>query len=418
MIQDNKTLQTLMTITQISNNAGLRFDEKLQQIIQEVVKCMQVEKGSIMLLRGRSQLEVAASTNPEIIGMISRLDEGRPSAWVVKNKKPLYVDESSKPASIQFTGSHYKKNAFLLIPILHKGRILGVLSVTDKIGEDRFSPQEREMLLEIVGYLISSIENQRLNTSLKKSQQALQQKNQQLKNLEKVRTELFNMLVHDLKGPISEVTANLDILSYTVTGEDKEYVSAAQTGCDTLYRMILDLLDIARLEEGSLKIIQEKIVARDFVTEAMSLVHGQARMKSISLIPQHDATEGNAFFYGDRNLLLRVMQNLMVNAIQCSPQGERIEVGFMMDGNDRVQLFVADNGPGILPEFQEAVFNKFFQINKKKDGRRYSTGLGLTFCKLAVTAHRGEIYVNSDGVKGSRFVFIIPAGRPASGQAV
>ncbi len=411
MIQDHKTLQALMNVTQISNNADLQSDQQMQHIIQEVVKCIGVEKGSIMLLRGRTQLEVVASTNPELIGVKQRIDdEGRPSSWVVKNKKPLYMNEKSPPDQSQDKRGHYKKNAFLLAPILHKGKVLGVLSVTEKIGEDRFSKQEQEMLLEMVGYLISSIENQRLNTLLKKNQQTLRQKNQQLKNLEKVRTELFNMLIHDLKGPISEVTANLDILSYTVKGEDKEYVSAAQTGCDTLYRMIVDLLDIARLEDGSLHVLQEKIMAPEFTKEAISLVHGQARMKTITLLPRHPETDSSSFFFGDRTLLLRVMQNLLVNAIQCSPQGESIEVGFT-DYGERIQFFVADNGPGIVPEFQEAIFNKFFQINKKKDGRRYSTGLGLTFCKLAVTAHNGEIYVNSDGVKGSRFVFELPSGK-------
>ncbi len=409
MIQDQLALQALMTISRISNNPELRFDEKLHGIIQAVVKFMQVEKGSIMLLKGRKKLEVVASTNTALIGMKQNVDAECPSAWVVKNKQPLCMDENNKAGLVFGKQGHYKKNAFLLAPILHKGKALGVLSLTDKIGEDRFSKEEQEMLLEIVGNLISSIENQRLNESLKKNQQILQEKNKQLKNLEKVRTELFNMLIHDLKGPISEVMANLDILSYTTDAENKEYVIAAQTGCDTLYRMIVDLLDIARLEEGSLNVTLEKIMAPDFIQEAVSLVHGQANAKEIKLAPQYPGTNDKAIFFGDHTLLLRVMQNLLVNAIQHSPRGETIMIGFTLH-DDWMHLFVQDNGPGVAPEFQEAIFNKFFQINKKKDGRRYSTGLGLTFCKMAVNAHEGKIYVNSDGVKGSRFIVELPTG--------
>jgi len=328
MERDKQTLQALLAIMQISNEARLPFDRKLQRILLAVMACMNTEKGSIMLVRGRKNLEVVASTKEELIGKKQSLDQKSPSSWVVENKKMLYVDSYGTKEAFNNQAGRYKKKAFLLAPILLKSKVLGVLSVTEKIGEDTFSEGDREALLNIVGYLISSVENQRLNESLRKSKKTLNSKNKQLKRLEKIRAELFNMLIHDLKGPLSEVLANLDILSYTATEENLEYVEAAQTSCDTLYRMIADLLDIARLEDGSLKIITERIAASDFLSETVSRVHGQAKIKGIEIIPTLPVSPKEKSFWGDRGVLIRVMQNFLVNAIHHSPRESAIEAGY------------------------------------------------------------------------------------------
>ncbi len=411
MNKEIKTLETIKTITAITNKPKLKFEDKLQQILLEVVNYMGSKKGSIMLLKGRKNLVVSASTNSDIIGFKQALDKESPSSWVFKNKIPLYFNGSTN--GNEFSGKkydHYKKDAFLLAPIQTKNRVIGVLSITEKIGTDQFSKDEQEMLLNITGYLISSLENQRLNESLRKSKKNLRETNKELKKLEKIRSELFNMLIHDLKGPISEVVANLDILSYTVTSENREYVDAAQTSCDTLYRMILDLLDIGRLEEGSLTLMEEKIEASDFVKECLSRIHGIAKIRNLHLPEDHLKTGQNCFIYGDRAILLRVMQNLLINAVHHSPHGETIIAGFEYSEAQEICFYIQDNGPGILPKYQEAIFNKYVQIGKKDEKRSYSTGLGLTFCKLAVEAHKGNISVESDGKNGSRFLFTMPLG--------
>ena len=90
-------------------------------------------------------------------------------------------------------------------------------------------------------------------------------------------------------------------------------------------------------------------------------------------------------------------------------QGDTIEIGYEYSGKGAIEFYVKDKGPGVPIEFQEAIFDKFVQLEKKKDGRIYSTGLGLTFCKLAIKAHKGKIGVESRNLSGSRFYFSIPA---------
>jgi len=363
---------------------------------------------AINLVKGLKSLEVVASTNRELIGVKQRLDEELPSTWVVKNNATLYIDNISKNAMFQKRFDHYEGDVFLLVPIIDNEKVIGVLSVTDKIGRDVFSKEEQRALLNIAGQIISALENQRLTESLEKKRRVLQKKNLQLRKLEKLKTDLFNMLIHDLKGPISELIANLDILSYTLSDENQGYVESAKTGCDTLYRMVSNLLDITRLEEGKLELIYEKIDPQDLIKEALARLFGLVKMKELSFVEKFSPSKTRGLLWGDRGILLRVIQNLLTNAINYSPSGEAIEVGFEYLKSPEIEFFIKDKGPGVPPEYQETIFDKYFQLKKKSDGRIYTTGLGLTFCKMAVEAHRGEISVESEGPEGSRFFFILP----------
>ena len=411
MAKEKRLLEALIAINLISNDKGLDEDQKLHHILLEIVRCMRAKSGSIMLVKGLKSLEVVASTSPELIGIKQPLDEESPSTWVVKNKATLYIDSISMNTVFQKRFDHYEGDALLLVPIIDNKKVISVLSVTDKIGKDIFSKEEQEALLMIAGQVITALENQRLTESLKRKKRALQKKNLQLIRLEKLKTNLFNMLIHDLKGPISELIANLDILSYTLSDENQDYVESAKTGCDTLYRMVSNLLDIARVEESSLTLIYEKIDSQNLIKEALARLFGLVKMKELSFVEKFPSSKTIDFFWGDRGILLRVLQNLLTNAINYSPPGETIEVGFEYLKSAKIQFFVKDKGPGVPPEYQESIFDKYFQLEKKADGRTYTTGLGLTFCKMAVEAHRGKIGVESENQEGSRFFFILPLER-------
>ena len=411
MTVDMQLLEVLITTNSISNDKGLSFGQKLHHILLEIVRCIQARSGSIMLVKGLKSLDVVASTNPELIDIKQPLDEESPSTWVVKNRASLYIDNLSASTMFQKRFDHHEGGALLLVPIIVNKKIIGVLSVTDKIGEDVFSKEEQEALLNIAGQIISALENQRLTESLKRKRRTLQQKNLQLRKLEKLKTNLFNMLNHDLKGPISELVENLDILSYTLSDENQQYVESAKTGCDTLYRMVSNLLDIARLEEGGLELIYEKIDPQDLIKEALVRLSGLVKMKGLTIEEKFPSPKTMDFFWGDRGILLRILQNLLTNASNYSPYGEAIEVGFEYLKSPKIQFFVKDNGPGISFKYRESIFDKYHQLEKKGDGRIYTTGLGFTFCRMAVEAHQGKIGVESENQEGSRVFFILPLER-------
>jgi len=400
-------LDILTAITDVANNRKLTFEAKLNAVLQQIVECMHVKKASIMLLKNPRTLEVVASTNPAIIGVRQRLDEPSPSSWVVKSMAPLYADGASQCTVPTGRFKHYQADAFYLVPLMSNGKAIGVISVTEKIGGDRFDQDERDILLRIMGHVIIALENHRMAASLLRQHRLLKQKNQELRKLEALKADLFNMLIHDLKGPISDVVANLDILSYTLTDENLEYVEVAMSGCNTLYDMISNLLDIARLENGKLPLLYEDIDPQELIKEALARLLLSLRSKQLTLVEALPPLQGIALA-GDRTLLLRVLQNLLNNAVRFSPIGADIAIGYKMAGSTMVEFFVQDQGPGIPDQFREAVFEKYAQLSKNTDASGRATGLGLAFCKLAVQAHGGAIGVECDDRPGSRFFFKLP----------
>lgn len=411
-----KILEILMEITKISNNTGLDFHEKARDIINKIVESVGAEKGSIMLVKSKS-LVVIASTNEELVGVKQSLSESSPSVWVVKNKKTLSINPKETNAELPTKMGRYRKKSYFLAPVFSANKVIGVINLTEKKGPDCFSKTEQELIVCVSGNVISALENYRLAESLKQSQKNLTLKNRQLKKLEALRSDLFKMLIHDLKGPISEVTANLDILTYTTTKDNLEYVAAAQSGCDTLYRMILNLLDISRLEEKIMPLIMEKLDPEDFLKESISRIISLAKNRGVKINEDFPRDYENiTYFMGDRDLLTRVMQNLLMNAINYSSSDETIEVGYTRQPKGKIVFFVKDKGPGIDPAFQELIFDKYFQIIQKKHTSNYSTGLGLTFCRLAILSHSGKIWVESDGKNGSTFFFQLKTIGDFSGE--
>lgn len=407
MKSEKKLLDVLLAINSISQNVRLTFDEKLAHIIFEIVRCIGAKSGSIMVLEGHNKLRVAASTVAHLIGRKQPLQKGSPSSWVVKNKKPLYVENIRTRGQFKERFDHYQGLAFLIAPLMSSGRVIGVLNVTDKLGSDQFSPDEESTIIQIAGQIITALENQRLTESLKK-------KNVELERLERLKTELFNMLIHDLKGPLSELLANLDILSLSLPDETQKFLKGARSGCDTLCRMISNLLDIARLEEGKLELVYEEIDPSAMIRESIARMSTLTSGKDLRIVENKPITEPEEPLLADRDILIRVLQNLLSNAIQYSPVGETITMGFDYGDTKNILFKVADRGPGIPPQDQQIVFEKFRKLEKKTEGRVYSTGLGLAFCKMAVEAHQGHISVVSDVPRGSTFSFELPLGARAA----
>lgn len=403
-------LETISNIVSISNDGQLGFEQKLHCILEETMKCTGMAKGSIMLVKGRKSLEVAASSMPELVGVRQSLeDEDSPSAWVVKNKKPLYVERRTD-SSFPNKFDHYRKNAFFSVPLISGKKVIGVLNLTEKVVLDLLLESEQDQVLNIAGYFIMAIENQRANEAIKKSRSSIRKKNEQLKKMEKAKDQLFNMLVHDLKGPISEMVANLDLLSYTVKDENLDYVQSAQAACDSLYRMVADMLEITRIEEGSLKLFLQHIDPEELIEDSLAGVSGMGAIKEIRFSRAIPEDLDGRMFAGDRNILSRVLQNLLVNAISYTETGGGVILGCCFPKPGKIEFFVEDEGPGIPDGFEEKIFDKFVRIERQDVQRSYSTGLGLTFCRMAVQAHKGVITARNARPIGARFSFTLPLG--------
>ncbi|HDQ73634.1 MAG TPA: cyclic nucleotide-binding domain-containing protein [Chloroflexi bacterium] len=231
-----------------------------------------------------------------------------------------------------------------------------------------------------------------------------------LEELLRLREELADMIVHDLRNPLGVIFSGLELLNRSeFVEEDREYcqsVLAAMTRSVTRMRYLVDtLLDIARLEEGVFAFQRKPISLTDLIEETVAEERHLATRSKIILIL--DVAPDLPSIQADRHVVQRVLTNLLDNALKFTPGGGRVQVAAKQEG-DRAFVTIADTGPGIPPEERTRIFEKFTQVQGNV-GRHRGSGLGLTFCQLAIEAHDGRIWVE-DGPngQGSQFIFTLP----------
>jgi two-component system sensor histidine kinase/response regulator len=237
-----------------------------------------------------------------------------------------------------------------------------------------------------------------------------------LQELEKLRDDLTHMIVHDLRTPLTSVITGMQTME--VMGElnegQQEIMAITIDSGQTLLEMINGLLDVEQMESGTMQLKYSTISAADLVAVAVGQVAQLAASSKLAL--HQDVPADLPKFAGDENKLRRTLVNLLGNSIKFTPEGGSVTVGAKLD-SDSLRFSVTDTGEGIPAEDFSRIFEKFGQVESRKGGRVMSTGLGLTFCKLAVNAHGGDIEVESVPGHGSTFSFTIPLNAPASASA-
>ncbi len=228
---------------------------------------------------------------------------------------------------------------------------------------------------------------------------------------ERLREELINMLVHDLRAPLAVIRGCLELLEASLPGEQDAQIAhimdMAQRNVEQLFGMVDTLLDIYRLESGRLTILPTPTTAQDLLQEVVESMRGAAESASITLTL--DVAPDLPLLLVDQELMRRVFRNLVDNAIKFTPNEGKVHVwARLSETGQEVELGVSDTGPGIPPEAQARLFKKFEQVISKQ-GRRRGTGLGLPFCKLAVEAHGGNIRVESEPGAGATFIVTLPS---------
>jgi two-component system sensor histidine kinase/response regulator len=242
--------------------------------------------------------------------------------------------------------------------------------------------------------------------TLRRLQIDLQNRYDDLQQLQQLRDGLVHMIVHDLRSPLTSVMGYIDLLrtDATATAEDRaHFIDTAYTGASQMVEMIGSLLDINRLEAGEMPVDRQTVNLCDLTTEAIASLGGLTKGRNVTQAnPDGDVTASC-----DPALIRRVIGNLLGNALKFTPESGAITITVSRaDGQPRVA--VADTGPGIPADFLARVFDKFSQAGEGRKKKRYSTGLGLAFCKLAVEAHGGRIGVASEVGAGSQFWFELP----------
>ncbi len=226
--------------------------------------------------------------------------------------------------------------------------------------------------------------------------------NENLAELDRFKQNMTDMLVHDLKNPLNS------IIGLTQIRYEPQHILAIEQAGHTMLNLVNNMLDVQKFEETEIKLHREVLSLHQVFDEAYQEVAYLFREKNIRFhlgIPQEQKASIDA------DLIRRVMINLLNNAGKYTPNNGVVSVSLVhIHGANlpEMKILVKDNGLGIPAEEMKSIFDKYTHLDLSPRGRSQSTGLGLTFCKLAVEAHQGQIGVNAHPGEGSIFWFTLP----------
>jgi signal transduction histidine kinase len=234
---------------------------------------------------------------------------------------------------------------------------------------------------------------------------------EQIIQLQELRDALIHMIVHDLRTPLVNVIGGLQLVVDRDYDQEmtEKFVPIAAAGAADLLEMVNTLLDINKMEQGKLELNLEEVNFDELVQEAAQQVSESIRQYEHELA--FDLDSQCPPIQADAAMLARVLVNLLGNAIKFTPQGGHIRLASHCCEN-ALEFSVTDDGYGIPSEDQAHIFDKFGQAKTRQEGHMYSSGLGLTFCKMAVEAHGGQISLTSQVDRGSTFTVVIPVRHP------
>jgi K+-sensing histidine kinase KdpD len=232
------------------------------------------------------------------------------------------------------------------------------------------------------------------------------------KNAARLNELYFGILIHDLKSPLQCIVGAWDIsktyLPKTLTETQQRVVAAGDAGILQLKSMIDNMLSVAKFEAGTFPVVKEKFSVNQVAEEVLAPLRHQIASSARKIDIQYSGA-GEYLIVSDRELFARVLFNIVVNAIRYTPAGEKITVRFDRKENGEFKTAVHNPGSYVEGNHREDIFDKFASVYLTRQGSGTGNyGLGLTFCKMAVEAMGGRIWVESEAdTPSATFCFVV-----------
>lgn len=278
------------------------------------------------------------------------------------------------------------------------------------IWRQEFDPRERGVLLAI-NWLAVAVPTFFAAELAGRLAERLRRTNAHLRDSERLRESLTQMIVHDLRNPLTALMGGIEVLHLTATSaldeNQRRLLASARRSGRALMGLVDELLDVRRMEAGALTPELEAVDLGALCRESVDTVSALADAEDLTITVD---LEEPLVVQCDRQLVGRVLANLLSNAIKYTPAGGQIALNARRHSNQMALVSVTDTGVGIPPENQQAIFEVFGLVDQP--GRR-GTGLGLAFSKMVVEAHGGRIWVESQPEQGSTFRFTLPLASAA-----
>lgn len=278
-----------------------------------------------------------------------------------------------------------------------------------EVGADDFISKPFENV-ELLARVKSLLRLKDYHDELQSKNIELAEKNASLMGMDKFKEDLTNLIIHDMKNPLFVIQGNLQMMSMSMDNVPpeilKKYTQRIERSSQQLLRMVVNLLDISRIEEGTIKLKQDHANINEIVEEIIKRVQDYPENKSKEILVDLDSELPEIVL--DKSVIERVLENLINFSITNLVDEGKVVITTAALDDQKVQFVTHDSGTQIPKNYHDKIFEKFSQTEIKDSGSRVDRALGLTFCKMAVEAHAGSMWLDLKNKVGNKFVIELP----------
>lgn len=418
-----KSIEDLWVINQLARiiSSTMPIKQILENVASGAVKAIGTEQGTIDLL------EEAKSEDPfkTLIRKVDsssftekyRLGEDL-SAWMIKNRKALMINDTSQDTTIH--GKHIKAEgirSILSVPLLTQGKLIGVLNLFNKKGKGEFSKNDQRLLSIIASQSAQAIENARLYgeerqllANLEQTVSELEKANEELRELDRRKSEFLSTVSHELRTPLSPIKSCLENILSGIYGaineKQRTRLEMALASVNDETRLIENLLDVVRIQENRVSLDLEYVSISDIVQSVIQVFEYEVRNKKIELNAQMSSAD-RLETQLDSGKIKQVITNLLHNAIKFTPPKGTVKLSARRKAR-WIKVKITDTGIGIPESQLEKIFDRFYQVDSSLTRKVGGTGIGLNISKKYIELHGGQIWAERNLHSGSTFSFTLP----------
>jgi signal transduction histidine kinase len=404
----SKQLAEVSTLYMLAEQLSSSLDtdtvlDLVTNILMRVLNC----RGCVIFLLDENrewlEIQVSSGIKPEWRQARLRLGEGV-AGRVALTGQPIYIsDARCDPGFIVFDPA---VRSLLVVPLVHKGQVIGTLNVDDD-KPDAFTPDTVRILSIAGAQTAVAIENARLFEELRERAERLARAHRELQESDRLRTEFVQNISHELRTPLTFIKGYVELLLDGTLGQltpqQRESLQIVAERTARVTQLVDEILTLQQVERSGLHlapVLLERIAHAE-VRSAKAM----AEQEGLTLV--EDYAPDLKLALGDHERLGQVFANLIGNAIKFTPDGGTITVRLAND-RDSVRADVIDEGIGIAQDNLARIFERFYQVDGSSKRRFRGTGLGLAIVKEIIDAHGGTITVSSEIGSGSTFSFTVP----------
>lgn len=397
----NRITNTLLSISQAVTQT-LDLQKIIDSALKKVTECTGLE-ACFIYLRDKDKLKLKGHHGLSPRTAMSIPLELNTNSGIYSNlieqSGPIVIDDlkRAKEADFRFL-NEFGYRSFAGVPLTILGENIGMLGIATDFNQS-FSPNNLELLTGIGREIAIAVRNAQLYEDASSAKA--------LRELDTMRTEFLANVSHELRTPLAVIkgSANSLLQPDVIFDEQtrREFLISIDKDADTLTRLVDDLLMISRLEANALEVRKKPFYLCDVITAIKDRLDNLTIKHHLRIDIADDLPKINI----DEGRISEVLTNLVENAVKFSEDDTNIYIRAVLKHKE-VIVSVSDEGIGIRPELHQKIFERFFQGDGRKAGRRKGTGLGLAICKGIIEAHGGKITVESKPGHGAKFSFNLP----------